>query len=808
MFLGKETFLLEFNAEVTELFGKPLKFCSKSEIFEALVRMIAGKAACISTETQQRNLENNGKTVYFFSMEFLIGRLLKNALLYLGIEDIVRNGLAELGEDLDELYGYERDPGLGNGGLGRLAACFLDSMTFLTVPCMGMGLRYRFGLFSQKLVDGWQTEEPDTWLNNGYPWETAISDEAIPVKFGGVVDKNYVDGQMTYVHRDYFVINAVPYDVPIIGYGGKTVNALRLWRALPIQEVFDLEAFNRGEYSQAVKNRNEIEAITTILYPDDSTSAGRELRMKQEYLLSAAGVGSILRNFKKRHGKENLHKLPDLVSIHINDTHPSFTIPELMRLLLDEEKLEWDEAWEITTKTISYTNHTILPEALERWPIDMFRHLLPRVYMIVEEIDRRYREAADKKGTDWKGLLKSTSILWDGQVRMANMAVICCYSVNGVSEIHTEILKTEVLKDFYQLMPEKFSTKTNGVSHRRFLYESNPDLSRLIIEVIGKHWIENALDLEKLTAFRGDGIFLAKLQQIKHQNKLRLSQSIKDRTGISVDPDSIFDVQVKRIHAYKRQLLFALKIMDAYNQLKSNPNLNMRAHTFICGGKAAQSYLFAKETIKFICSIADVVNNDPDIKGLLKVVFIENFNVSSAQLIYPAADISEQISTAGKEASGTGNMKFMFNGALTLGTADGANIEIREKVGDDNMFIFGLSAEEVLGFYANGGYYSYDMYQQDERIKLLCNQLKNGFYNGYEFHNIYDSLLRYNDEYFVLKDFNSYIKTWGKMAEAYGDTTRWTKMSLENIAHAGYFSSDRAIAEYAKDIWNAKYEIS
>lgn len=804
MFVGKEDFLLQFNAEVAELFGKPLKFCTKYEIYQALVRLVASKSAMISTETRLRNAKKKEKEVFYFSMEFLIGRLLKNYLINLEVEDIVRDGLEEMGEDLENLYANERDPGLGNGGLGRLAACYLDSMAFLGVPSMGMGIRYRFGLFKQKLVDGWQTEEPDTWLDNGYPWETVKSDADIIVKFGGTVEKNFVDGQMSYVYRNYEVINAVPYDVPVVGFGGKTVNTLRLWRALPLHEVFDLDAFNRGEYSTAVRNRNDIEAISTILYPDDSTPAGRELRLKQEYFFVAAGVGWILKNFKSRNNTDKIAQFPDRVCIHINDTHPALCAPELMRLLLDEENLEWDEAWAITTKTIAYTNHTVLPEALERWPIDLFRRLLPRIYMIVEEIDRRYRETVDRSLPNWQDIVKSTAILWDGQVNMANLSCIAAFSVNGVSAIHTEILQNETLKDFYTLMPHKFSNKTNGVSHRRFLIEANPGLTNLISDALGQRWIENPALLNRLLEYKDDPQFLSQLQAVKRQNKVRLADYIMDNNMIKVNPDSIFDVQVKRIHAYKRQILFAFKIMNAYNFIKKNPKAPFTPHTFIVAGKAAQSYYFAKETIKYIWSIAEMVNNDPVVADKIKVVLIENFNVSSGQLIYPAADISEQISTAGKEASGTGNMKFMMNGAVTLGTHDGANIEIRNSVGDENIFSFGLKTEEVLNYYKHGGYLSYQLYQEDSRLAQLCDQLRGSFFKGYEFNNIYDALLQYNDEYFVLKDFDDYVGTWERLVKTYTQTPKWAAISLTNIAKSGVFSSDRAVAEYAENIWHTR----
>ena len=808
MFVGKEDFKIAFRNGCIDLAGKPVERCSDLEKYEVLVSLIKSRASKVRTETVERVRKGEQKEIFYFSMEFLIGRLLKNYLINLGIEDVVTTGLAELGQDLDAICALERDPGLGNGGLGRLAACFMDSMAFLGVPGGGMGLRYRFGLFQQKIVDGYQTEEPDAWLDAGYPWETKKSDQSVLVKFGGYVDREFCEDKVNYHYKGYQEVMAVPYDVPVVGYGSKTVNKLRLWYAQPLEEKFDLAAFNRGDYAAAVKHRNEIEAITSILYPDDSTPSGKKLRLQQEYLLVAAGVSDLLRRYKEQYGTDSWEKLPDRLAIHINDTHPTLCVPELMRLLLDEEGLEWDEAWDITRRTIAYTNHTVLPEALEKWPIDLMQSLLPRVYMIIEEIDRRYRESFDKTLPNWQEKHKATAILWDGQVKMANLSIIGSYSVNGVASLHTEILKADTLRDFYELEPAKFNNKTNGVSHRRFLMEANPGLTGLITDAIGPDWKEKPALLENLLPMKNDAAFLEKMAAVKRENKARLAEHIRKANGIEVDPDSVFDIQVKRIHAYKRQLLYAFKIMDVYNELKKNPNLDIRPHTFIFAGKAAGSYVFAKEVIKLINSIADVVNNDPDVNDKIKVVFMENFRVSTAQLIYPAAEISEQISTAGKEASGTGNMKFMFNGALTLGTMDGANVEIHDLVGEENIRIFGMRADETDALSRNGGYYPNELVAADPRLKLITDQLVNGFFkkSGCDFWGVRDALLTYGDEYFVLKDFDDYVKTWREMNELYKDKNAWNRISLHNIAKAGYFSSDRTIAEYAKEIWKVRYD--
>ncbi len=803
-FAGKEDFKVAYEAKSLETFAKPVAQCSTLEKYELLVNLISSTTGKVRTQTSQRHSRLQQKKVYYFSMEFLIGRLLRNYLINLELEDIVREGLEDLNIDLDELCECERDPGLGNGGLGRLAACFLDSMAYLSVPGVGMGIRYRFGLFRQRIVSGYQTEEPDSWLENGYPWEKKKPDEAVEVKYGGYVEQSIgKDGQPRYAIAGAQSVLAVPYEVPIVGYGGKTVNVLKLWSAEPVVEKLDLAAFNRGDYSGAMRDRNDIEAISCILYPDDSTEAGKALRLKQEYFFVAAGVADIIRSFKKTYGTD-FEKLPELVSIHTNDTHPALCVPELMRVLVDLEGVSWNKAWEITKKTISYTNHTIMPEALEKWSIDLMRSLLPRVYQIIEEIDRRYVADFDRTMPDWQDKLRNTAVLWDGQVHMANLSIIGAHSVNGVAALHTEILKTEVLKDFYAMTPEKFNNKTNGVTHRRFLAEANPPLARLITDTIGPDWMGDAFELQRLLNHKEDPAFLQSLREVKRQNKVRLGNYVADKMGIAIDPDSIFDIQVKRIHAYKRQLLAAFKVMDLYNRIKDDPDAVEQPYTFLFAGKAAAGYAFAKESIKYICSIADLVNSDPVVRKKLRVIFLENFNVSSAQLIYPAADISEQISTAGKEASGTGCMKFMFNGAITLGTLDGANVEIRNQVGDDNIAIFGLTSDEVLNYYQHGGYIAYDAANADPRLGRIVNQLVDGTFqaSGKNFYGLHDALMKANDEYFVLKDFDSYLKAFESLSEIYKDPIRWGRMSLQNIAMAGTFSSDRTIREYCEDIWH------
>ncbi len=808
MFAGKEDFKVSYAAKALATFAKPVSECSTFEQYEVLVYLLCGDTSNVRTQTSQRYVRFQQKKVYYFSLEFLIGRLLRNYLINLGVEETVRLGLGELGIDLDELCECEEDPGLGNGGLGRLAACLLDSMAYLGVPGMGMGIRYRFGLFKQKIVNGYQTEEPDDWLENGYPWEQRSPDASVAVQFGGYVKRTVdANGKEHYKTCDAQTVRAVPYDVPIVGYGGKTVNLLRLWSAEPLKEKLNLEAFNQGDYSGAVRERNEIEAISCILYPDDSTEAGRKLRLKQEYFFVSAGIADIMRDFKLNYGA-NWDIFPDKISIHTNDTHPALCVPELMRVLIDDEGLGWDEAWDITCRTISYTNHTILPEAMEKWSIDLMRSLIPRVYQIVEEIDRRYCADFDRSQPDWQEHLRNTAILWDNQVHMVNLSIIGSHSVNGVARLHTEILKTSVLKDFYAMTPEKFNNKTNGVSHRRFLVEANLPLAKLISKTIGIDWIGNAEKLEELLPYRDDPAFLESLRAVKRENKVRLANYIGKTMDISVDPDSVFDIQVKRIHAYKRQLLAAFKIMHLYNVLKENPDADVKPYTFIFAGKAAAGYVFAKEVIKYICSLADLVNSDPVVSKKLRVIFLENFNISQAQLIYPAADISEQISAAGKEASGTGVMKFMFNGAIMLGTLDGANVEIRDRVGDDNLEIFGLTSDEAMQYTKNGGYLAYDTCGADPRLKKICNQLIDGTFRpmGQNFYNIHDALMKANDEYFVLKDFDAYMKAFGHLSDIYyQDPDRWSRMSLTNIAMAGEFTTDRTVRQYCDEIWHTPY---
>ena len=802
IFKNKEEFKQKYVESFKSELGKSFERATATERYNILAKLIASEAKAIESDCKKKTQVEGRKKIYYFSMEFLIGKLLKNYLINFGIEDLVRDGLAELGESLDNLCEQERDPGLGNGGLGRLAACFIDSLASLGYSGHGNGIRYNYGLFKQAIKDGQQVELPDNWLENGFPWETRRMENSVVVRFGGEVVKHYENGQFWCTWEGGETILAVPYDVPVVGYGGETVNNLRLWSAQPCEEDFDMDAFNRGDYSGAMKFRSDVEAITSLLYPNDNGMAGKILRLKQEYMFVCAGINNIVETFKYEYGTD-WERFPELVAIHTNDTHPALCAPELMRVLIDIEGLSWDQAWDITTRTISYTNHTVLPEALEKWPIDMFRQLLPRVYDFVEEIDRRYRESFPRDRENWQELHRRTAILWDGQVRTANLSVIAGHSVNGVASLHTEILKHDVLKEFYELTPDKFQNKTNGITHRRFLAEANPSYSRLITNAIGNGWMKDASELSKLTAFENDANFLEEIDRSKRQNKERLAGYIYEKSGISVDCDSIFDVQVKRFHAYKRQLLNILKVMHLYNEILDNPNKDITPSTFIFAGKAAQGYVFAKDVIRLVNSVADVVNNDPKCRDKIKVAFVPNFAVSSAQLIYPAANISEQISTAGMEASGTGNMKFMMNGAITLGTMDGANVEISEQVGMDNIEIFGLRSEEVEELKKNQSYYAWDEYNHNMELKRVVDQLIDGTYGRLSgnFDHIYDSLLRSNDEFFVLKDFDSYIKAWHNLEELYTRKDEWNRISLHNTASSGFFSSDRTIRQYAEEIW-------
>ena len=803
MIKNKDDFKKEFTRLAHEMFDREAEQLDKYDKQAVLAELVKEEA---KRQREEQGSKSEGqKKVYYFSMEFLIGKLMENYLLNLGIRDIAEEGLKDFGADIEDIFECEPDPGLGNGGLGRLAACFLDSMAAIGVMGDGMGLRYKFGLFKQKIESGYQIELPDAWLDEGYVWETARPSESVFVRFGGKVDRTYKDGSMEYKHTGYKVIRAVPYDVPIIGSEGRTLNTLHLWDAQPAHDSIDMAAFNEGKYSDAMAERSDIEAITSILYPDDTNGIGKQLRLRQEYFLVAAGIGMIINNYKAKYGAEELAKLPERVQIHINDTHPTMCIPELMRVFIDEEGMEWDDAWKIVTETVSFTNHTVLPEALEKWSIPHFQQLLPRIYMIIDEINRRWQQELPS-GENWQELSRNTSALWDNEVKMANLSVIGSHSVNGVSALHSDILVKTVFNDFYNLSPEKFNNKTNGISHRRFMIQANPGLAGLIDSRIGKEWQGDFKQIARIQDYAGDHAFLDELAAVKKENKLRLAKYIKENMEINVDPDSVFDVQVKRIHAYKRQLLNGFKILDLYNRLKENPNLPINNYTFIFAGKAAQGYAFAKEVIKFINSLADMVNSDPVVSERIKVVFIENFRVSNAQLIYPAADVSEQISTAGKEASGTGNMKFMMNGAVTLGTMDGANVEICELAGRDNICIFGYSSDEVDNFYKHGGYYAQQCIDNDGRLKRITEQLIDGTFvkSDYDFWGIHDALMRSNDEYFVLGDFDSYVRTFEEMDKIYSDKYRWNAMSLANIANSSFFSSDRTIAEYAEDIWHTK----
>lgn len=802
---NKEQFIEQYRQHVRALSGKEFEDTSDIDRFTALANMVAGDARVIAAKTDERNRTEGKKRVYYFSIEFLIGRLLDNYLLNLGIRDLVADAIADMGGDLDEIERQEPDPALGNGGLGRLAACFLDSMAHEGIAGYGNGMRYRYGLFKQEIVDGRQVEVADEWLSKGYPWEVKRPDKAVRIGFGGYVVSRQEGDRTFYSVEGTDDVLAVPYDIPIVGYGGETVNKLRCWSAEPIDDHFDLDAFNAGDYTGADRDRANAEAISAILYPNDAGEHGRLLRLKQEYLFVAAGIRTLLDTFVREHGKA-WNELPRYVAIHTNDTHPAMCGPELMRILMDEERLTWDDAWEIVTNTVSYTNHTILPEALEKWPISTFSTLLPRVYQIIDEINRRWRESFDMSKPESAERLRATAVLWDGEVRMANLSVICSHSVNGVAKIHSDILKTSTLKDFAAMRPEMFNNKTNGISHRRFFAEANPTYAKLVTEAIGDGWLDDARELEKLTAFEGDASFLERVGASKLANKQRLADYVKRECGLSIDPNTVFDVQVKRFHAYKRQLLNIMKVMDLYNRRLADPNFKIQPTTFIFSGKAASSYTFAKEVIRLINGVAEVVNNDPRVNDVMKVCFIPNFRVSNAQLIYPAAEISEQISTAGKEASGTSNMKLMMNGALTLGTMDGANIEIVDLAGRENEAIFGLTTPEVDALRASGQYFAWDVVNSDRaRLGRIIDQLVDGTFAAQSgnFESIHHELMFNNDYDLVLKDFHSYVDAWEKLTATYPETQDWNRRALHNTAMSGWFSSDRTIREYRDEIWHA-----
>ena len=805
--ISKEEFKKSVIENVKNQYRRTIDEATPQQIFQAVSYAIKDVIIDDWIATQKQFDETGAKKVYYLSMEFLMGRALGNNIINLGAKKAVKEALEELGFDLNAIEDQEPDPVLGNGGLGRLAACFLDSLATLGYPAYGCGIRYHYGMFKQKIKDGYQVEVPDEWLKNGYPFELRRPDYATEVKFGGYVKTEWDGERNHFVQEGYQSVLAVPYDMPIVGYGNNVVNTLRIWDAQPI-DTFSLSAFDKGDYQKAVEQENLAKNLVEVLYPNDNHYAGKELRLKQQYFFISASLQVALKKFKETN--DDIHKLPEKIVFQMNDTHPTVAVAELMRLLLDQEGLNWDEAWGITTKCCAYTNHTIMAEALEKWPIELFSRLLPRVYQIVEEINRRFLIEVQNKYPNNYEKVKKMAIIFDGQVKMAHLAIVAGYSVNGVAKLHTEILKNQELKDFYEMMPEKFNNKTNGITQRRFLLHGNPLLADWITEQIGDEWITDLPHLAKLKVYVDDPKFQQEFMNIKYQNKLRLAKYIKEHNGIDIDPRSIFDVQVKRLHEYKRQLLNILHVMYLYNQLKDNPNMDMVPRTFIFGAKAAAGYQIAKKTIKLINSVADVINNDKSINGKLKVVFIEDYRVSNAELIFAAADVSEQISTASKEASGTGNMKFMLNGALTLGTMDGANVEIVEEVGKENAFIFGLSADEVINYENNGGYNPEEIFNTDQDIRRVLMQLINGYYSPQDpelFRDIYNSLLNTKnsakaDTYFILKDFRSYAEAQKRVEAAYRDENWWARAAMLNTASAGKFSSDRTIEEYVRDIWH------
>ena len=804
--ISKEEFKKSIIENVKNQYRRTIDEATPQQIFQAVSYAIKDVIIDDWIATQKQFDETGAKKVYYLSMEFLMGRALGNNIINLGAKKAVKEALEELGFDLNAIEDQEPDPALGNGGLGRLAACFLDSLATLGYPAYGCGIRYHYGMFKQKIKDGYQVEVPDEWLKNGYPFELRRPEYATEVKFGGYVKTEWDGERNHFVQEGYQSVLAVPYDMPIVGYGNNVVNTLRIWDAQPI-DTFSLSAFDKGDYQKAVEQENLAKNLVEVLYPNDNHYAGKELRLKQQYFFISASLQVALKKFKETN--DDIHKLPEKIVFQMNDTHPTVAVAELMRLLLDQEGLNWDEAWGITTKCCAYTNHTIMAEALEKWPIELFSRLLPRVYQIVEEINRRFLIEVQNKYPNNYEKVKKMAIIFDGQVKMAHLAIVAGYSVNGVAKLHTEILKNQELKDFYEMMPEKFNNKTNGITQRRFLLHGNPLLADWITEQIGDEWITDLPHLAKLKVYVDDPKFQQEFMNIKYQNKLRLAKYIKEHNGIDVDPRSIFDVQVKRLHEYKRQLLNILHVMYLYNQLKDNPNMDMVPRTFIFGAKAAAGYQIAKKTIKLINSVADVINNDKSINGKLKVVFIEDYRVSNAELIFAAADVSEQISTASKEASGTGNMKFMLNGALTLGTMDGANVEIVEEVGAENAFIFGLSSDEVIAYENNGGYNPMEIYQKDADIHRVVDQLIDGTYSQDKelFRPLYNSLLNTlstskADTYFILKDFRSYAEAQKKVEAAYRNQKGWAKSAMLNVGCSGKFTSDRTIQQYVDEIWH------
>ncbi|HEY5524040.1 MAG TPA: glycogen/starch/alpha-glucan phosphorylase [Clostridium sp.] len=804
LMLEKETFKKAYENKYKNLHGEEIDEGNNLQKYEALGSLIKDYVIRIWMNTNKNYNITGEKQVYYFSMEFLLGRLLGDVLLNLGIMDVCREALADFNIDLRELEELEQDQGLGNGGLGRLAACFLDSMASLNIAGNGCGIRYKYGFFEQKIINGKQVEVSDNWLREGNVWERKKLDKAEIVKFGGEVKVQKLNGKLTFTHVNYEPILAVPYDTPIVGYENDVANTLRLWSAETVSNEFDYSSFNRGEFLKAIEYKNSVEAISQVLYPEDSFYKGKILRLKQQYFFVSAGIQSILRHFRKHGGDVKL--LDEKIAVHINDTHPTLAIPELMRILIDDEELSWEEAWRITTNSISYTNHTILAEALEKWSIEMFSKLLPRIYMIVKEINRRYCEELNSKYEGQVDKINRMAILADGQVKMANLAVVGSHSVNGVAKLHTEILKKEEMKELYYLYPNKFNNKTNGITHRRWLLKSNPGLSNLLMETIGESFIKHPTDLIYFEKYAKEKGVQEELNRVKIKNKQRLAKRVFDKTGIIMNINSIFDVQVKRIHAYKRQTLNCLRIMHLYNQLKADPSLDIQPRTFIFAGKAAPGYYLAKNVIELINCIADTVNNDTRVNEKINVVFLENYKVSLAEDIIPAADLSEQISTTTKEASGTSNMKFMMNGAVTIATLDGANIEIKDEVGEENIVIFGMTAREVLNYLQNGGYCSIDICNENKRVNRVVGDLINGTYHKDRdrFKSIHENLITYNDEFFVLKDFDSYLAAQDKVDILYRDMHNWQKICGINVAHSGVFSSDRTIQQYATGIWGSE----
>ena len=805
--ISKEALKQSIVDNVKVLYKKTIDEASTEQVFQAVSYAVKDIIIDNWIKTHKAYEEKDVKVLYYMSMEFLMGRALGNNLINLGELKEVKEALDEMGFDLNAIEDEEPDPALGNGGLGRLAACFLESLSSLNYPVYGCGIRYRYGMFKQKIEDGYQVEVPDEWLKHSYPFELKRPEYACEVKFGGYVKVENVDGKDKFVQTDYNSVRAIPYDMPIVGYGNGIVNTLRIWDAEAIVN-FSLSDFDKGEYQKAVEQENLARTICEVLYPNDNHYAGKELRLKQQYFFVSASVQRAVARFKEHHS--DIRELPNKVVFQMNDTHPTVAVPELMRILLDEEGLNWDEAWDICSKTCAYTNHTIMAEALEKWPIDLFKRLLPRIYQIVEEIDRRFIEKVKKFYNNDETKVANMAILYDDQVRMAYMAIAGSFSVNGVARLHTEILKSRELKDFYEMESYKFNNKTNGVTQRRFLLKANPLLADWVTKRIGKDWITDLSQMRKLTPYADDELAVAEFMEIKQQNKIRLAEYIKKHNGIEVDVNSIFDVQVKRLHEFKRQLLNILHVMYLYNKLKTDPSFDMYPTTFIFGAKAAAGYRRAKLTIKLINSVADVINNDESINGKIKVVFIEDYKVSTAEIIFAAANVSEQISAASKEASGTSNMKFMMNGAITVGTLDGATVEIVEEVGRENAYIFGLSAEEVIAYEKNGNYDPKEIFNNNEEIRTVLMQLINGYYapdDSERFREIYDSLLEdqgYDkaDTYFILKDFMSYVNIQNEVNKAYQDRKTWGRKAVLQTAACGKFSSDRTVEDYVRDVWH------